>query len=184
MNKRKIAIILSLVLVIGLVGCKNNKNSATNNASNPELSKNISEAEAKEIALNQFDLHEDDAEFISIKKDFDDGVEKYELEFISEDEKFEVDINIEDGSILKYERESIGLNNPKHRDGIISEEEAKQIVLEKVPGASDSDFTKFKRDVDNARIKYEGKLLYEAVEYEFEIDAETGELLDWEEDKL
>ena len=63
---------------------------------------------------------------------------------------------------------------------IISEKEAKQIALEKVQGAVESDIKDF--HVENKRnyVEYEGKIIYNGKEYEFEIDGHDGTILEWE----
>lgn len=62
----------------------------------------------------------------------------------------------------------------------LSEEDAKQIALAKVPGATAQDIRDFHTDYDNSKLKYEGEIYYENIEYDFEIDANTGEILEWD----
>ncbi len=64
----------------------------------------------------------------------------------------------------------------------ISEEKAKEIALEKVPGATVQDVRKFKKDRDDGKYVYEGEILYNKMEYDFEIDAENGEIISWEQE--
>ena len=66
--------------------------------------------------------------------------------------------------------------------GRISVEEAKQIALERVPGATDQDIS-IELDEDDGWYIYEGDILYNRIEYEFEIDAETGSILKWEQER-
>lgn len=68
----------------------------------------------------------------------------------------------------------------KTPDGLISEEEAIQIVLSRVKGATKDNLTAFETDYDDGRWQYEGELVYDGLEYEFEIDAQNGNILDWE----
>ena len=65
---------------------------------------------------------------------------------------------------------------------LISEGEAIGIVLARVPGASESDLVSFGKDYDDGRWIYEGEILYNGLEYDFEIDAQTGNILEWEID--
>lgn len=65
---------------------------------------------------------------------------------------------------------------------LISEDEAINTILGKVPGASKSDIVSFGREYDDGRWIYEGELRYNGLEYEFEIDAQTGNILEWEID--
>lgn len=66
-------------------------------------------------------------------------------------------------------------------DGILSFEEAKQLALERVPGASDRNI-ELELDHDDGFILYEGEIHYQNMEYEFEIDASTGNFIKWSAD--
>ena len=68
-------------------------------------------------------------------------------------------------------------------DAKISEEEAKQIALEEVPGASEDDVY-LELDYDDGTMLYEGEIFYDSYEYEFEINAETGEIESWERESI
>lgn len=64
----------------------------------------------------------------------------------------------------------------------IGAEKAKQIILDKVPGAVEASIYEFERDYDDGRVVYEGSLYHDGYEYEFEVDGATGSLLQWEID--
>ena len=64
----------------------------------------------------------------------------------------------------------------------VSREKAIDIALAKVAGASDNDI-RIELDYDDGRYKYEGDIIYERVEYDFEIDANTGDVLEWSEER-
>lgn len=64
----------------------------------------------------------------------------------------------------------------------ISMEQAKQLVLAKVPGATEANIKKIKLDDYKGGYKYEGKIIYGGMKYEFEIDANTGNFIEWEID--
>ena len=61
-------------------------------------------------------------------------------------------------------------------------EEAQNIALERVPGASAQNIS-IELDEDDGWYIYEGDIVYDGMEYEFEIDANTGNILKWEEDR-
>lgn len=67
-------------------------------------------------------------------------------------------------------------------DGDIGIARAQEIALARVPGAVESDITSFERDYDDGFLNYEGEIRYGGMEYEFEIDAATGEIIGWEID--
>lgn len=64
----------------------------------------------------------------------------------------------------------------------LSEDDAKQIALSQVPGATEQNILEFHSDYDNGRYHYDGKIFYEQIEYEFEIDASDGTILEWDVD--
>ena len=67
---------------------------------------------------------------------------------------------------------------------IISASHAKQLALAQVPGASERDIHEFEVDNDDGRIEYEGKIYYNNMEYEFEIDAYSGAFRSWEAEPI
>ena len=172
MKRRLKYFILVLTLVLGLAAC----------GKSPEKSQLISEDQAKKIAAENFDLKAEEVNFHKIKLEKDDGIDKYELEFSKDNYNYEVELNAETKEIIKSEKEEQAVINSDKVQGNLTEEEAKILVLEKVEGALDSDFTEFKLDQENGRTIYEGELNYDIKKYEFEIDAETGEFIKWEEE--
>ena len=64
---------------------------------------------------------------------------------------------------------------------VISFEEAKQLALDRVPNANDAHIEmEFERD--DGFLIYEGEIHYQRTEYEFEIDARTGNFIKWSEE--
>ncbi len=61
----------------------------------------------------------------------------------------------------------------------ISQEKAESIVLAKIPGAT---IIKLKLEKDDGRYVYEGEAILGDYEYEFEIDANSGVIIDWEKE--
>lgn len=64
----------------------------------------------------------------------------------------------------------------------ISQEDASKLALDRVPGATERDL-KIELDYDDGYYKYEGDIIYDQKEYEFEIDANTGAFLEWSEER-
>ena len=52
----------------------------------------------------------------------------------------------------------------------------------KVPGATENDL-RIELDYDDGRYRYEGDIIYQQVEYDFEINADTGEVIEWSEER-
>ena len=70
----------------------------------------------------------------------------------------------------------------KMSDVAVSLEEAQDIALERVPGATSKNIS-IELDRDDGWYIYEGEIVYDGMEYEFEIDADTGNILKWEEER-
>ncbi|MGE7624670.1 PepSY domain-containing protein [Viridibacillus sp. NPDC096237] len=119
-------------------------------------------AKAKEIALKSVKG--------SVKKaklDREDGI--YEIEIIRAEYEYEFDINAYSGKIVKKEKEKISKKVVTGK--IIGLEKAKKIALNNVGG------TVQKAKLDKSDGVYEIEIINGATEYEFEIDAKTGEIL-------
>lgn len=74
--------------------------------------------------------------------------------------------------------------NPSKGNNSISEinsEEAKKIMLNKVPGAK---ITKFEFDSDEKIKKYDGTLIKDNTEYEIDVDSKTGKIIKFEEENI
>lgn len=64
----------------------------------------------------------------------------------------------------------------------ITQDEAIKLALDRVPGATERDI-RIELDYDDGYYKYEGDIIYNQKEYEFEIDANTGTFLEWSEER-
>ena len=52
-----------------------------------------------------------------------------------------------------------------------------------MPGATVDDIRGFETDYDDGRLEYEGRIIYDGIEYEFEIDGYSGAIRSWEAEK-
>ena len=155
--------------------------------------KTISAENAKETALKHAGVSKDQVTFVKSTPDYDDGKKVYEVEFYTKDfVEYDYEINAETGDIISFDTDAEGFSpvanpNPQNTttsDNTVSETDAKAIALEKVPGATDADIREFKLEYDDGIKKYEGKIYYNSMEYEFEINAETGEIISWESESI
>ena len=60
---------------------------------------------------------------------------------------------------------------------LISEEEAREIILHNISGAVDSDITRLVIKYENNRFIYLGKVNYEGNEYVIKLDGITGKII-------
>lgn len=66
----------------------------------------------------------------------------------------------------------------------LTADQAKEKALSQVPGATVSDIREFETDYDDGRLQYEGKIYYNGMEYEFEIDGYSGAIRSWDAESM
>lgn len=144
----------------------------------------ITEEEAKAAAFSDAGVNESDVSRIRVKKDRDDGRDIYEVEFYVDRLEYDYDIDLNTGTIISkdFDIDDDFYNASTSQSGdVITEDEAVEIVLARIDGASASD-VRIKLDYDDGRTYYEGDVYYNQKEYEFEMDAYTGEIIEWSEE--
>lgn len=160
----------------------------------------IGDKAARNIALNHSRVNKKDVTFINSKLDWEDGIVVYEIKFYTKNNKqYEYDINASTGEVIKFDfdfEDDIPFQNNSAVEppsvtenvqtsgGPVSPEQAKNIAVSKVPGASLKNIVKFKKDYDRGFMKYEGKIIFNNMEYEFEIDSTTGNIIEWDVDSV
>ena len=145
---------------------------STNPANNSEAA-NLTSDLAEEVS------------FIQSKLDYEDGRQIYEVEFYDKDNtEYDYEIDAATGEVLSYSHEAKSNASTDTGNGsAVSADEAKALALSKVPGATENDIVEFETDFDHGRTEYEGKIFYDGVEYEFEINGDNGEITSWEVDR-
>lgn len=147
-----------------------------------ENNPSISAGEAKKIALKQLD-----GEIIGFEYDGDDRTPHYEIDIVKDNEKIEVEVNAGTGKAVVTERENIRTvkaeNTVKATDtannsAVITEKQAIEIAQAKAKGT----VTGLELDEDDNRLIYEIEIRNGKMEYDFEIDAKTGDIIKYEED--
>ncbi len=199
--KRGVVILLSLAMCAGLCACGNppqtvptEEPGATLDAgqSTPTPSpapsapeQGISEQRAREIALADAGVSEDSVTAIRVKRDVEKGVYVYDVEFYAGGKEYDYEIAAADGSILKkdFEVEDHWYHGGFAPQTGISQEQAEEIALQRVPGAQ-AEQIRLNLEMDDGRMVYEGKIIHQEREYDFEIDADTGEIISWEEESV
>lgn len=164
-------LIFILFITIILTGCTNNSVEA------------ISLDEAQKIALEAVE-----GKVTKAKKEHDDGIDYYDFEIISDNQKYEIEVDAKSGKIIKNEKDDDYVPNPnessQNNDDLqtttITSEEAQQIAMERV--GNNGYLTKCELDFDNGKQKYEIEIKNGNIEYEIDIDATTGEIIKYEED--
>ena len=163
----------------------NQNNIIANNASNSTVNSNnkITIEEAKSIALKHSNLDESQVSFIRSEYDFDNGIEKYEIEFYSNNNKYEYEINAKTGDIISYDYDIEKHLTSQQINDKITIEEAKSIALKHSNlDESQVSFMKAKYEFDDGIGKYEIEFYYNFKEYEYEINASNGEIIKYKMD--
>ncbi|MBR4550472.1 MAG: PepSY domain-containing protein [Oscillospiraceae bacterium] len=154
---------------------------------------------AKKIALQSAGLQEDGVVFTKAKQEKDDGRRVFDIEFYVEGERVcEFEIDCQTGTVLEEHWELWDADDdrtdgtlPGSKSGIanagdvIDLEEAEAIALKNAgKNAEEVVFKKAKLEKDDGRLVYEIKFYeVDGFEYEYEIDALTGELLGFERER-
>lgn len=199
MKRLTVAAIITVVAAGVFTGCGNSgtaqMNSATGTTTESQSSQDtgtqdIGEDAALQAALEAAGVSESDASRIQISKDRDDGRDVYDIRFDVDQQEYDYDVLASDGQILSSDVEQRNddrnddddRNNTNNADVAVSREKAIETALAKVPGATENDI-RIELDHDDGRYKYEGDIIYEGTEYDFEIDANTGDVLEWSEER-
>lgn len=193
MKKKWIAIAGATILMMAVSACGSNENkdnqTGTSGSQNGEA---ITEEKAKQIALEDAGIAEEEVQNLYVHLTTDDGVQEYEVEFYAGNQEYDYDINASNGSILSKDSEAENVNaaqapadseNAPAGQTAISEEEAKKTALAKVEGATDADI-RIHLETDDGIQQYTGSIVYLEKQYDFAIDAASGAVLEWEEDSI
>ncbi|KZE39038.1 hypothetical protein AV656_09085 [Bhargavaea cecembensis] len=142
----------------------------------------ISADEAKSIAIEAAG----GGEVREMELDRDD--QEYEFEILGESGEVEVKIDANSGKVLKTEQDDQDDDRDDDQDdsktapdNLIKEEEA--IKIAKAKAGSAAEVIESELDEDDGRWNYEVELRDGKIEYEVEIDAENGNIIDFEKDE-
>ncbi len=188
-------VLLGLIITgisINLIACNNqpknsnvnNQVSSVNTKVNTSNQSKITIEQAKEIALKHANLSGDQVTFIKSGQELDDGIEKYEIEFYFDNKEYDYDINANTGEVISYDYDIENYNHNKqsiNNQSQITVEQAKEIAL-KHANISESQVTFIKADkeLDDGIEKYDIKFYFDNKEYEYEINANTGEIVSFD----
>ncbi len=137
---------------------------------------------AKTIALNHAGLQAQDVTDLDVELDLERGVMIYEVEFHTPQKEYDYHIQAVDGTILKSQQEDLlPANPPTPPAATITPEAAKAAALNHA-GLQEQQITlyRYELDRDDGRLVYEISFLVGNMEYEYDIDAETGAVVSWE----
>ena len=170
-------------------GSNTNNNTSNNTSSGTgTASAALTADQAKDKALAHAGLKQSQVTFVKSKLDWDDGRQVYDVEFYTSDYKeYDYEIDASTGEVVSYDFDAEGYAPPvtgNGQSGTITADQAKEKALSQVPGATVSDIREFETDYDDGRLQYEGKIYYNGMEYEFEIDGYSGAIRNWDAESM
>ncbi|WP_066716705.1 PepSY domain-containing protein [Clostridium sp. Marseille-P299] len=162
----------------------NSNDTSNSNNTSGDASNVITEDEAKKIALEHAGLKESDITNFRIKLDTDDGMKEYEIEFYSGNTEYDYDINAISGEVISFDNDiendfnNNSNNTADNSNELITEDEAMAIAL-KDAGINEADATslRIKLDTDDGVKEYEIEFYTADKEYDYEINASTGNII-------
>lgn len=174
---KKITLITLLISLCIITGCS-------------KKSGDIGVEKAKELAFSHAGVNANEVTVVKAQKERDDRRNIYDIEFYSKDfTEYDCEVDAQSGEIISFDKDAESVNKIADKDAptsntnnSITAERAKEIALSKVEGATDKDIREFKRELEDGLEIFEGKIIFDKKEYEFEINAQNGEVIKWEID--
>lgn len=154
----------------------------------------IGKTKAQEIALNHANISNPD--YIEVEFDADDGLIVYEVEFMTSSREYEYEIDATTGKIIytDYELNDDNYNddnynyqnnnsNSNQNSSYISSAKAKQIALNHAKATS-STASRIHVELDRDDNEYQVEFIYNNYEYDYEINATTGKIIDYDRERV
>jgi uncharacterized membrane protein YkoI len=155
----------------------------------------LTAAQAEDIALQQAGLTRNEVTFSRTEKDIERSRTEWEVEFRYGDWEYDYTIDAETGAILdwdkKYDPRKPAPVTPPVTDPPATEPAAKELtgadakaIALKHAGLTESQVTRLKveKDFDDGVWVFEIEFRAGKMEYEYEIHAKTGKILDWDKE--
>lgn len=158
----------------------------------------IGESAATTAALTHAKVDQSAAQSLTVKLDEDDGVAYYEIEFCSAGVEYDYEINATTGAVAKFEQDTCdhyahrsGSNNQNQNQNqgnsngsYIGYDAALQAAC-KHAGVNVSQVTRLENELDHddGVARYEISFHVGNMEYEYEINATTGQILKYESER-
>ncbi len=142
----------------------------------------MSEDEARSIALQRVGKTQDEVTFTRVRVDRENGVTVYDVYFYDNEKEYELSIDVDTKEVISYKEDYLtGNGNNTTSTNYIGADKAREIVLNHA-GLTSNDvrFNKVELDVDYGIATYELEFYYNYYEYDYEVDAVTGEILKYD----
>ena len=157
--------------------------------------------QAKQIAVADANVDTTSAVFTKMSSDYDDGLMKWEIDFVAGNTKYEYEVNSIDGTILKKEievvtqagfpqeanpfQQSLAVDPTGQPGAGVDIERAKQIAVQHAGvDMASVIFIKLERDVERTTPRWEIEFVIGNLQYEYEINAINGAILKFKTKKF
>ncbi len=146
---------------------------------------------AQEIALNHAGKKADEVVFTKTESEYKNRYTEYDMEFYTGDKiEYNYEINGSTGAIISWDYNAKNYQpattntttNSSQSKAVSGIDSAKAAALNHagLNASSGVIWGEVKTDYEDGRLVYEGEFFYSDLEYEFEIDAATGAVIDWD----
>lgn len=159
----------------------------------------ITSEKARETALSHAGAKSDDVTFTKTSSELENGRQVYDIEFYTKDNReYDFEIDAATGIIVNWKYEA-AKTSPDYQDAGVNAgtketadsstqdaiEQAKALAL-RTAGLTADEVTwgRVHPDYDDGKLIYEGKFFCGQMEYEFEIDAATMSIVDWDMENI
>ncbi len=154
-----------------------------NNAATTEGS--VTKEEAIKTALKDAGVKQKETTYLYVHLDHEDGAEVYEVEFMVGNKEYDYDIDANTGKILSKDFDIEDIGGTATSEGTITKDEAKEIAVKDAGfTVKDVTFKKVKQEFDDGIEKIKVEFINGDIEYEYEIDAKTGAILEVSTDSV
>ena len=143
----------------------------------------ITEAQAKQIALADAGLTEDQVTFVRSQVDYDDGVKEFEVEFYAGNMEYDYDIDAASGAIRSKDQdcEFYAPTAGQAAGGAVTKEQALETALNHAGvSKANASYVQVHKDYDDGMEQFDVKFYVGMTEYSYDIDANTGRIVDYD----
>lgn len=138
----------------------------------------ITAKKAKEVALERAG----GGAVVKCKLNFENGRKVYEIDIVDGGVRYEMDVSVADGEILKYQQKTVAEHDASvSGKADITAEKAREIALEKTGGGT---IVECELDYEHGRKVYEFKVVNGGMKYEFDVCVTDSKIYDYRQEEI
>ena len=147
----------------------------------------VTEARAKQIALSDAGLAEKDVSGLTVKTGTERGVKVYEVEFFKDAAEYDYDISMTTGEIVSKSQDAEPAAAASPQASANTADVGKDAAISAAlthagVKRADASGLRAKLDSENGRRIYEVEFHVGRTEYSYDVDAASGEIVNWEKE--